>query len=306
MKVILLVNENIKIKPRLGFKPNEVFYFNEKNWLKVFPKVLKKMHDAKTIVLDNDGFLPFLYFSKQKGICVSYPLEKEIATLSRKHNDATLMVLPLSFINVKQTRQYCLNFLMNEFEGDRHIERLAIMHKSFKSGKKATRFNGKSIIIASDHAGYKLKQKVIAHLHAKKYKIIDAGTHSLDSTAYSLYALVLGLNAKNAKLGIAICGSGVGIANTINKFKALNCSICFSPLSAQIARQKYGANVLAMGGRFISDGLANKIVDKFIATKPGQNFKAINGLGFEFDSKKFSKLKITDQASIPNFLKQLS
>ncbi len=303
MKTIALVNNKLK-NIQTWTKGFEVIYFNENNPYLVFKKVAKLLSKTKVIVFDKNGFLPYLYFSKIQNICCAYTLDKEIAKLSIEHNNAPIMILPLDFIKQDEVNIYIENFLKATFEGGRHIPRLQIMQEPWTKATKAMKFvKNKRIVIASDHPGFALKQSIISYLLSLGYDVLDVGTDSDQSTIYSMFAIALGLCSNWAKCGIVICGTGIGISNTVNKFKGLNACVCNNAKAAKLARSKYGANVLAMGARFTGFNNACKTVDAFLRTKENQKYPKINLLGFNYDKAKFKKIKLESGLKVPFLLK---
>ena len=126
----------------------------------------------------------------------------------------------------------------------------------------------KIVGIASDHAGYALKQYVKEYLTAKGLKFHDYGTYSEESCDYSDFghALARGIEEGEVYPGIAICGSGEGIAMTLNKHQGIRAGLCWIPEIAHLIRQHNDANVLVMPGRFIDTDMAREIMDEFFAT----------------------------------------
>ena len=122
--------------------------------------------------------------------------------------------------------------------------------------------------LASDHAGYALKQHVKIYLEAKGIAYHDYGTYSEDSCDYPDYAhaLAKGIEADECKTGIAICGSGQGISISLNKHQGIRAALCWIPEIAHLSRQHNDANVLVMPGRFITEKEADTIMDEFFAT----------------------------------------
>lgn len=122
--------------------------------------------------------------------------------------------------------------------------------------------------LASDHAGYALKQHVKEYLDAKGIAYHDYGTYSEASCDYPdfAHALARGIETNECEKGIAICGSGQGISMTLNKHQSIRAALCWIPEIAHLARQHNDANVLAMPGRFISEEEADAIMDEFLAT----------------------------------------
>lgn len=126
----------------------------------------------------------------------------------------------------------------------------------------------KTIGLASDHAGFELKQHVISYLEAHGYPYKDYGTYSTDSSDYPDFghALANGIETGEVYPGIAICGSGEGISMTLNKHQGVRAGLCWIPEIAHLIRQHNDANVLVMPGRFISADMADKIMDEYLST----------------------------------------
>lgn len=126
--------------------------------------------------------------------------------------------------------------------------------------------NPQKIAIASDHAGYALKEAIKTFLHEKGIEPVDFGTHSEDSTDYPDYVhpLATALGKGDPELGIVICGSGNGVNITANKHAHIRSALCWLPELASLARQHNDANVLAMPARFIDVKTAREITDAFL------------------------------------------
>ena len=126
----------------------------------------------------------------------------------------------------------------------------------------------KTIGIASDHAGYELKQYVRTWLEAKGWESKDFGTYSTESCDYPDFAhpLANAVEAGECYPGIAICGSGNGINMTLNKHQGIRAALCWIPEISHLARQHNDANVLVMPGRFITTDEADKILTEFFNT----------------------------------------
>ena len=126
----------------------------------------------------------------------------------------------------------------------------------------------KSIIIASDHAGFLMKEKIKIFLNKSKIKSLDLGTFSEERVDYPDYAKKLALSVKNkSSFGILICGSGIGVSIAANRFKKVRAAVCYNQISASLARKHNNANVLCLGARLISLKNVQKIVYTFISTK---------------------------------------
>lgn len=126
----------------------------------------------------------------------------------------------------------------------------------------------KKIGLASDHAGYELKEYVKTYLTAKGLEFTDYGTHSTASCDYPDFAHALGNAVESGECypGIAICGSGEGISMALNKHQGIRAALCWKPEISHLCRQHNDANVLVMPGRFISNEEAAAIMDEFFAT----------------------------------------
>lgn len=126
----------------------------------------------------------------------------------------------------------------------------------------------KTIGLASDHAGYALKEYVKTWLQAKGYTFKDFGTYSAESCDYADFAhpLANAVEAGECYPGIAVCGSGQGIGITLNKHQGIRAALCWIPEIAHLARQHNDANILVMPGRFIDTAMADQIMEEFFTT----------------------------------------
>lgn len=127
----------------------------------------------------------------------------------------------------------------------------------------------KNIGLACDHAGFELKEHVRNRLQAAGYTCQDFGTYSTDSVDYPDFAhpLAEAVETGTCYPGIAICGSGNGIAMTLNKHQGIRAALCWEEELSQLARLHNDANVLVMPGRFIDFEQADRIVDAFLSTE---------------------------------------
>ena len=122
--------------------------------------------------------------------------------------------------------------------------------------------------LASDHAGYPLKEYVKTYLDSRGIDWKDYGTFSEESCDYPDFghALAKGIEAGECEQGIAVCGSGEGISITLNKHQGIRAALCWKPEIAHLARQHNDANVLVMPGRFITNEEADAIMDEYLST----------------------------------------
>lgn len=124
------------------------------------------------------------------------------------------------------------------------------------------------IAICSDHAGFELKSIIEGYLEADNKEYKDFGTHSAESCDYPDFAHPCALAVESGECypGIAMCGSGNGIAMTLNKHQGIRAALCWTPELARLARQHNDANVLVLPARFITPVEALAIVDAFLET----------------------------------------
>ena len=123
------------------------------------------------------------------------------------------------------------------------------------------------ILIASDHAGYKLKKILIQELQGE-IKFDDLGPFSEDSVDYPDYARKLSkkIDLKKDLLGVLICGSGIGMSMVANRFKNVRAALCMNNKMSMLARQHNDANILVLGSRLISEQEAIKCLLVFLKT----------------------------------------
>ncbi len=128
--------------------------------------------------------------------------------------------------------------------------------------------SGLPVGLCSDHAGYELKGAIEAWLSARGIASKDFGTHSDASCDYPDFAHPCALAVESGECypGIAMCGSGNGIAMTLNKHQGIRAALCWTPELARLARQHNDANVLVLPARFIPRELALEIVEAFLST----------------------------------------
>ena len=127
---------------------------------------------------------------------------------------------------------------------------------------------GKKIALCSDHAGYELKSIIEGYLEASNIGYTDFGTYSADSCDYADFAHPCAEAVERGECypGIAMCGSGNGIAMTLNKHQNIRAALCWTVELARLARQHNDANVLVLPARFINPVDALAIIETFIST----------------------------------------
>lgn len=125
------------------------------------------------------------------------------------------------------------------------------------------------IPIGADHAGFQMKQMLIAYLTEKGFKVEDFGCFSEDSIDYPDFAhpVASKVETNPGMKGILLCGSGNGISMTANKHQGIRSAICWSPEIAALARQHNDANIVTLPARFITEETAREIIDIFFSTE---------------------------------------
>jgi ribose 5-phosphate isomerase B len=128
--------------------------------------------------------------------------------------------------------------------------------------------NHLKIGLASDHAGYELKEFVKSVLAKKNIPYIDYGTHTTESANYAVFGhkLAEAVEKGEVQKGIGVCGSGTGINITLNKHAGIRSALCWNEEITRLARAHNDANVLALPGRFLSKEDAEKMTDVFLNT----------------------------------------
>lgn len=126
----------------------------------------------------------------------------------------------------------------------------------------------KKIAIVSDHAGFYLKEKILAYLIKEKYDVKDFGTSSSESVDYPDYGhpLANAVSAGDYELGISICGTGNGINMVVNKHPGIRAALCWNEEISRLSRAHNDANILTLPGWFITESEAYLIVKTFLNT----------------------------------------
>ncbi len=122
------------------------------------------------------------------------------------------------------------------------------------------------IAAGSDHAGYRLKERLARHLANRGHEILDLGTHSEDRVDYPDYGAAVGRSvaAGEADLGVCVCGSGIGIAMAANKIPGIRAAVVHDTTSATLARQHNDANVICFGQRLLEESTALAALAAFL------------------------------------------
>ena len=141
----------------------------------------------------------------------------------------------------------------------------------------------KTLVLASDHAGYDLKENIKTYLESNNLNIKDLGPFNEDSVDYPDYGNMLGkfiLENKNS-IGIAICGSGIGISIALNRMPGIRAALCSNEEIAKLSRNHNDANVLVLAGRFMNLKKSSSIIDIFLkeSFEGGRHERRVNKLG---------------------------
>ena len=127
----------------------------------------------------------------------------------------------------------------------------------------------KKVCIASDHAGFNLKESIKDFLINKNISIIDLGPMNENSVDYPDYAKKASnrIKLKKSDVGILVCGSGTGMAISANKIKGIRAAVCYNLKSTRLSRQHNNANIISIGSRLTRKNIALKLVSIFLETK---------------------------------------
>lgn len=122
------------------------------------------------------------------------------------------------------------------------------------------------IAIASDHAAYAMKSELADWLREIGHDVLDLGTNNAESVDYPDFGIALGraVAEGRAEVGVALCGSGIGISIAVNRVTGARCALVSEPLSARLARNHNDANVVALGARLIGIEMAKACVMTFL------------------------------------------
>ena len=126
----------------------------------------------------------------------------------------------------------------------------------------------KNIVIASDHAGFSLKESIKKELKKRNFKILDLGTKNENkSVDYPIYAKKLAKKINSKNYGILVCGSGIGMSIASNRFRNVRSALTNSIKASKLSRQHNNANVICLGSRMISKKIATQCVLSFLSTE---------------------------------------
>lgn len=124
------------------------------------------------------------------------------------------------------------------------------------------------VLVGADHAGLSLKRALVARLEEGGHEVVDVGTHDDASCDYPDFAHAIARRvAAGEGMGLLVCGSGVGMSMAANRHPGVRAVVCSEPYSAAMARRHNDANVLCLGARVVGAGLAEQIVDAFVAAE---------------------------------------
>ena len=124
------------------------------------------------------------------------------------------------------------------------------------------------IVIGSDHGGFRLKNEIIEHIKELGYEVSDLGCNTTDSCDYPPIAKAVAQEVLETKArGILVCGTGIGMSITANRFDGIRASHCTDTFTARMTRMHNDSNILCLGERITGSGLALDIVDIWLKTE---------------------------------------
>jgi len=136
------------------------------------------------------------------------------------------------------------------------------------------------ILIASDHAGFALKEKLKPYLVKKGLEVVDLGTYSKDRCDYPefAYALAKKISEKKFKRGILICKTGIGNSIMANRLHGVRAALVYNVMAARLSREHNDSNILVLGSAFVNKDLGNRIIDVWLKTgfQGGRHLRRLN------------------------------
>jgi ribose 5-phosphate isomerase B len=125
------------------------------------------------------------------------------------------------------------------------------------------------VALGSDHGGFELKEGIKKHLNRKGIEFVDYGTFNNESVDYPDYGRITAeaIMKGECDRGIVVCGTGIGISLAANKVKGIRCALVSEEYSARMAKAHNNANMIAMGGRVVGEGIATGVVDAWLETE---------------------------------------
>ena len=123
------------------------------------------------------------------------------------------------------------------------------------------------VFLASDHAGFELKNELIEAIKGLGYEVVDLGTNDKNSVDYPDYAHLLASKLEPNCYGVLVCGTGIGISIAANRHENVRCALCHDEFTARLAREHNDANVIAFGARVIGAGVAISAAEAFLKTE---------------------------------------
>ena len=123
------------------------------------------------------------------------------------------------------------------------------------------------VFLASDHAGFELKNELKDAIKGLGYEVVDLGTNDKNSVDYPDYAHLLASKLEPNCYGVLVCGTGIGISIAANRHENVRCALCHDEFTARLAREHNDANVIAFGARVIGAGVAISAAEAFLKTE---------------------------------------
>ncbi len=127
----------------------------------------------------------------------------------------------------------------------------------------------KQIVIASDHAGFVLKEKLKSFLEKKGFKVKDLGTYTKERCDYPMFAYRLAkeVSGRKFKQGVLVCKSGIGNSIVANRLSGVRAALCYNVKAARLSREHNDSNILVLGSGFVNAPLAKRILNTWLSTQ---------------------------------------
>ena len=232
------------------------------------------------VAISCTGLEGMLLANKFCGVRASLVTSSTTAMYTRCHNASNFLALGAGTIGPEKIMGIVNSWLTHEFIGGRHSISVGMItdgetcqfadpHPSSRpTARIRTTYPFKKIIVANDHAGFEAKHTVLQVLKERGIATEDLGTDSTEIVRYPYYAarVAHAVLEGRADGGILLCGTGIGMSISVNKFKGIHAALCTDTFTAQQARQKFDANVLCVGGKIVGAFELEELLKKWLDT----------------------------------------
>ena len=231
-------------------------------------KKVRENEGSCGILLCGSGIGMSISANKHQGIRAAICHDNYTSAMCRKHNNANILCLGARTTGPDVIAEMCTTFVNTEFEGGRHCGRV----EKLMSEKPELKVEGNEepiVVIGCDHADFESKNEIVEFIKTLpgSYEVVDLGVFNADRVDYpDIASSVCQKVAATGGKGILMCGSGIGMAITANKFNGIRAALCHEAYTARVCREHNNANVLCMGVRTTGPDLHKEMVKAFLST----------------------------------------